>query len=82
MRMCGNCKNRAFHSWSGVDYCIWYEMACSEEEEIRAAKDCPTYECGDPFPEENGHYCPSASAGDYGPSCPWNAPGMSVHDFI
>jgi len=24
----------------------------------------------------------SAYAGDYSPSCPWNAPGMSVHDFI
>jgi hypothetical protein len=27
-------------------------------------------------------YCRSASAGDYSPSCPWNAPGMSIHDFI
>ena len=24
----------------------------------------------------------SASRGDYGPSCPWNAPGMKVSDFI
>lgn len=27
-------------------------------------------------------YCPSATHGDYSPSCPWNAPGMSIHDFI
>ena len=27
-------------------------------------------------------YCPSASAGDYSPSHPWDAPGMSVRDFI
>lgn len=27
-------------------------------------------------------YTPSATAGDYSPSCPWNAPGMSVSDFI
>ena len=27
-------------------------------------------------------YCPSSTAGDYSPSAPWNAPGMSVHDFI
>lgn len=27
-------------------------------------------------------YTPSATAGDYSPSCPWNAPGMSIHDFI
>lgn len=25
---------------------------------------------------------PSAENGDYSPSCPWNAPGMSVKDFI
>lgn len=24
----------------------------------------------------------SATAGDYSPSCPWNAEGMSVSDFI
>lgn len=28
------------------------------------------------------HYCPSCTCGDYSPSCPWNAPGMSIHDFI
>lgn len=24
----------------------------------------------------------SCTAGDYTPACPWNAPGMSVRDFI
>lgn len=24
----------------------------------------------------------SSTAGDYSPSCPWNAPGMSIRDFI
>lgn len=24
----------------------------------------------------------SATAGDYSPGCPWNAPGMSISDFI
>ena len=28
------------------------------------------------------YYTPSASRGDYSPSTPWNAPGMSIHDFI
>ena len=28
------------------------------------------------------HYCPSATAGDYGPGNPWDAPGMSIRDFI
>lgn len=32
--------------------------------------------------EECEPYTPSATAGDYSPSCPWNAPGMSVSDFI
>lgn len=33
-------------------------------------------------PDCDSHYTPSATAGDYSPSCPWNAPGMSIHDFI
>ena len=28
------------------------------------------------------YYTRSATYGDYSPSSPWNAPGMSVHDFI
>ena len=28
------------------------------------------------------YYTPSSSRGDYGPSTPWDAPGMSVSDFI
>ena len=28
------------------------------------------------------YYTPSATHGDYSPSCPWNAPGMSISDFI
>ena len=31
---------------------------------------------------DDDYYTPSATAGDYSPSCPWNAPGMSVSDFI
>ena len=27
-------------------------------------------------------YIPSSTRGDYGPSNPWDAPGMSIHDFI
>ena len=32
--------------------------------------------------EDDRDYCPSATAGDYSPSCPWRAPGMSPQDFI
>ena len=31
---------------------------------------------------DHGEYVRSAAAGDYGPSNPWDAPGMSVRDFI
>ena len=32
------------------------------------------------IPFEN--YIPSSTRGDYSPSNPWDAPGMSIHDFI
>lgn len=32
--------------------------------------------------EEDELYTPSATHGDYSPSNPWDAPGMSVRDFI
>ena len=31
---------------------------------------------------EDDEYTPSAENGDYSPSNPWDAPGMSVSDFI
>ena len=34
------------------------------------------------YAEYEEHYCPSATAHDYSPSSPWNAPGMSIRDFI
>lgn len=46
--------------------------------DIGEEEDKPCY--GDWEPEEE--YTPSASAGDYSPSNPWNAPGMSLSDFI
>lgn len=84
MRKCSNCKYRAFGSMFGVDYCLDYEMTCTEEDEIKAASDCPKYEEGTPAcleRDEDGYYS-SATNGDYGPSNPWDAPGMSIRDFI
>ena len=81
-RKCGNCKKRAYSSMFGVEYCMWYEMSTSEEDEIREASDCTAYEEGTPSCLERDEYCPSATNEDYSPSCPWNAPGMSVNDFI
>jgi len=39
----------------------------------------------DEYPEddyEDDLYTPSSTFGDYSPSSPWNAPGMSISDFI
>jgi hypothetical protein len=32
--------------------------------------------------DDDGHYTPSSTNRDYSPSNPWDAPGMSIHDFI
>lgn len=46
--------------------------------------DCRNY-CGlgvDESEYEDEEYIPSAENGDYGPSNPWDAPGMKISDFI
>lgn len=43
--------------------------------------DCRNY-CGLGVDEDEDEYIPSSTYGDYGPSNPWDAPGMSVSDFI
>lgn len=40
------------------------------------------YEYEEAFGLADEYYTPSATHGDYSPSCPWNAPGMSISDFI
>ena len=81
MKSCGNCKHRMFWCWGEYECCGDYEMCAGEEDERRAAKDCPKYEQGIPecWEEEPPR---SASAGDFSPSAPWLAPGMSISDFI
>lgn len=39
-------------------------------------------ECVNKFTEEENEYTPSAENGDYSPSNPWDAPGMSISDFM
>lgn len=82
MRKCSNCKNRAWFWGSSIDHCMWYEMAATEDEEITQATKCGNYEEGTPECYDEEYYCSSSTAGDYSPSNPWDAPGMSVHDFI
>lgn len=43
--------------------------------------DCRNY-CGLGVDEDEEEYIPSAENGDYSPSNPWDAPGMSIKDFI
>lgn len=84
MRSCSTCKNRAFRtmfSMLGYDFCLDYEMASSEEKCVENARNCNNYEEGNPecFTEER--YTSSTNR-DYGPGNPWDAPGMSISDFI
>ena len=82
MKKCSKCKRRAFDNWGHTDLCMGYEMCATDEEEIAMAEECDRYEEGRPSCLEDDDYTPSATHGDYSPSCPWNAPGMSIHDFI
>ena len=46
------------------------------------ATECEQYEEGTPECIECRRGYTSATSGDYSPSNPWNAPGMSIKDFI
>lgn len=83
MRTCKNCKERMYTGSFGMtECCLGYELAESDEDMIREASTCGKYAEGCPECLDDEPYCPSATAGDYSPGCPWNAPGMSVRDFI
>jgi hypothetical protein len=48
-----------------------------EIDDLPCDESCPYFE------EDNDcRYTPSSTYGDYGPGNPWDAPGMSVKDFI
>lgn len=79
MKRCSKCKHRAFDYWGRMELCMGYEM---ETEENSEAEECERYEEGRPSCYEDEEYTPSATHGDYSPSNPWDAPGMSVSDFI
>lgn len=82
MRECSNCRYRYHVGWSGIECCFVYELVSTEKEEIEAAAGCSRYDEGTPDCLKEERYAPSATNGDYGPSAPWNAPGMSIRDFI
>lgn len=58
------------------DSCCWFHI---EEDESVVCLDVE--ELDDAYEEED-YYCPSSTNGDYSPSNPWDAPGMSIRDFI
>lgn len=74
-KSCLNCARR-FDSYG--EPCKAFEMADGDDYEVYA-EECAGYE---EETYEDRHYIRSSSAGDYRPSCPWNAPGMSISDFI
>ena len=74
---CNNCKHFKWESWGGYDYCLDYIM-----DTYKNANECPRYEYKEYNEDDDREYTPSATHGDYSPSCPWNAPGMSISDFI
>lgn len=49
--------------------------------DARYAEDCRVY-CGLGVDEDEDEYISSSENGDYSPSNPWDAPGMSIKDFI
>ena len=59
----------------GIDYLVQHDIVTGTLT-LYELRPLSKYE-----PEEEP-YCPSATAGDYSPSNPWDAPGMSISDFI
>ena len=59
-------------SYCESDLCEWYQV-----ERIVSLAETALNE-----KDDDGHYTPSSTYGDYNPSNPWDAPGMGVHDFI
>ena len=85
MRTCRNCKNRRHYNVDGlIELCYPYERSGTEAEDIENASDCDFYEYEDKerWCSRDDYYTPSSTRGDYSPSNPWDAPGMSIHDFI
>lgn len=70
MKKCKDCK-RYFRNPHDLCY-------LAEIEEVDGDTDaCDNFEQA--YKED---YCPSATNGDYSPSNPWDAPGMSIKDFF
>lgn len=51
-------------------------------EALKNPEEPPEFEEDSEFIEEETWYRPSCTNHDYSPSHPWDAPGMSVRDFV
>ena len=71
-KSCKDCRKRVWDNYGFPEYCIKYEMYPDP------AETCTEYE----ERTEEEDRCPSSTMRDYGPSNPWDAPGMSIRDFI
>ena len=82
-RKCSNCARR-YDELSGGRMCPGWEQCDTESQEINQAHRCDRYIKDEKLEDEDYEedYTPSATHGDYSPSSPWNAPGMSMSDFF
>lgn len=60
--------------------CVHNLCVLAEMEVVDGNSDaCEQFE---PDYKNNDEYTPSSTNGDYSPSHPWDAPGMSIKDFL
>lgn len=66
----------------GDTYEIWIDGEGDFRWDVIEEHEYSEYERKEAFELADEYYTSSATHGDYSPSCPWNAPGMSISDFI
>lgn len=84
--MCKSCFNCARYEvyvgyYDEIETCLDYQYAGCDATVAETCEDYKEKPQTDEAEEEEHEYR-SATRGDYSPSCPWNAPGMSISDFI
>lgn len=63
--------HKSIHEYEIVETRPYFDIFVIELKSLQSA-----------FNEDTENYIPSATNGDYSPSNPWNAPGMSIRNFI
>ena len=73
------------HSYRRMDKAYETFKELLKRHHFKSVKLCPNFvELYEEYldPDYDDHYIPCSTNGDYSPSNPWDAPGMSIHDFI